>query len=155
MPDPVEELLEWHREEVSAQAMFEELALASEDAERAHKWRALARLEAHVADRLRAALAKRGVAVPSPDDDRARRVQAGNPYLKLSWREAMEDMRPWIARYVCEFEAAESRMPADLLPLARFVTAHERALLDFVTRELHRGGYDSLAAVQQMFDTAQ
>ncbi|MBS0389119.1 MAG: hypothetical protein JSR15_11625 [Proteobacteria bacterium] len=151
-PAHLVELLEWHRDEVSAQAMFEELAQAAADADCARKWRTLARLEGHVAAQLAAALAARGVTVPSPAADQARRTQAGNPYLELSWRAAMEAMRPWLARYVDEFKAAESRMPAELLPLARFVTAHEQALLDFVTRELGRDGRDSLTAVHGVLD---
>ena len=154
MADHLAELLDWHRDEISAQAMFEELAQATDDLDCARKWRSLARLEAHVARHIASALAERGVAVPAPHADQARRTRSGNPYLKLSWREAMEEMRPWLARYVGEFEAAESRLPTDLLPLARFVTAHERALLDFVTRELDRGGRDSLATVQRVLDTA-
>jgi hypothetical protein len=35
-------------------------------------------------------------------------------------------------------------MPAELLPLARFVTEHERALLEFVTRELDQDAHHSL-----------
>lgn len=152
VPAHLAELLDWHRDEISAQAMFEELAQAAGDPDCARKWRALARLEAHVATRLQAALAERGVRVPSPDVDQAHRTQAGNPYLELSWREAMEHMRPWLARYVDDFSKAESRMPADLLPLARFVAAHEQALLDFVTRELDRGGYGSLESVQRVLE---
>ena len=115
MADHLAELLDWHRDEVSAQAMFEELAQAADDIDCARKWRSLARLEAHVAGRIESALAARGVAVAAPHAEQAHRTGPGNPYLKLSWREAMEDMRPWLARYVGEFEAAESRMPADLL----------------------------------------
>jgi len=43
-------------------------------------------------------------------------------------------------------------MPADLLPLARFVTAHEQALLDFVVRELDHEGMDSLDPVCSVLD---
>jgi hypothetical protein len=49
-------------------------------------------------------------------------------------------------------KAAEARMPADLLPLARFVTAHEQALLDFVVRELDHEGMDSLDPVCSVLD---
>ena len=125
MLDHLAELLDWHSDEISAQAMFEELARVTDDADCARKWRTLARLEGHVAGRLHAALTARGVAVPPPDTGLRRRTEAANPYLGLSWRDALADMRPMLVQYVRDFETAESRMPTDLLPLARFVTAHE------------------------------
>ena len=154
MPDHLAELLDWHRDEISAQAMFEELARATREVGCARKWQALARLENHVASRIQAALAARGVAVPPPDADQHRRTEAANPYLGLSWRDALADMRPMLVQYVRDFEAAESRMPADLLPLARFVTAHEQALLDFVTRELDGDGKDSLDPVRSVLEVS-
>jgi hypothetical protein len=154
MPDPLTELLEWHRDEVSAAAMFDDLAQAASDADIAHKWRMLARLEHHVAGQLQAALAARGVAVPAPDVDELRRTAEGNPYLNLSWQQAMAELRPALIGYVRDFESAEARMPADLLPLARFVTAHEQALLDFVVRELDHDGIDSLDPVCSVLDSA-
>lgn len=46
MTDPLEELLQWYRDEISAAAaMFDDLALATADADCALKWRTLARLE--------------------------------------------------------------------------------------------------------------
>ncbi len=152
MPDPLAELLEWHRDEISAAAMFDELARAAGNADCSHKWRTLARLEWHVAGQLQAALAAHGVAVPPPAAEQQRRTAAGNPYLGVPWREALLQLRPALVGYVHDFEMAEARMPADLLPLARFVTAHEQALLDFVVRELDHGGRDSLAPVLGVLD---
>lgn len=152
MPDPLTELLEWHRDEVSAAAIFDDLAQAASNSDIAYKWRMLARLECHVAAQLQAALAARGVAVPPPSAEERRRTVAGNPYLGLPWREALAQLRPALVGYVCDFESAEARMPADLLPLARFVTAHEQALLDFVVRELDHDGVDSLAPVCSVLD---
>ena len=147
MPDPLQELREWHRDEISAAAMFDELAQRADDQDRAFKWRTLARLERHVAAHLQAALAERGVAAPVPIADERQFTAAGNPYLGLTWRAAMERMRPMLVGYVRDFENAEARMPQDLLPLARFATAHEQALLDFVVRELDDAGRGSLDPV--------
>jgi hypothetical protein len=66
--------------------------------------------------------------------------------MALPWRDALARLQPELDRYVREFELSESGMPEDLLPLAQFVTAHERALLEFVTIELEHQGTDSLAA---------
>jgi hypothetical protein len=152
MADPLTELLEWHRDEISAAAMFDDLALGTDDADCALKWRTLARLERHVAAQLETALAQRGVAVPTLAAvvDEQPRTGEGNPYLRLTWRGAMERLRPELAGYVRDFDDAGARMPADLKPLARFVTAHEQALLDFVVSELDHAGHGALDPVLRM-----
>lgn len=45
-------------------------------------------------------------------------------------------------------------MPLAALPLARFVTAHEQALHDFVTRESEQGGRRSLEHVHKLLAEA-
>lgn len=154
MHDPLKELLEWYRDEISAAAMFDDLALATADAECALKWSALARLERHVAANLAAALAERGIEVPTPAAVSGERARTGNanPYLAMTWRGAMDRFRPELVGYVRDFENAEARMPSDLKPLARFVTAHEQALLDFVVLELDHAGHGSLDPVIRMLD---
>jgi len=149
MHDPLKELLEWYRDEISAAAMFDDLALGAADAAGAFKWRTLARLERHVATQLEAALAQRGMAalVRAAVTDERPRTDEANPYLSLTWRGAMERLRPELVGYVRDFEKAEARMPADLKALARFVTAHEQALLDFVVRELDHDGRGALDPV--------
>jgi hypothetical protein len=149
MHDPLKELLDWYRDEISAAKMFDDLALDAADADCALKWRTLARLERHVAAQLEASLVQRGVAVPARTAvavERPRTDEA-KPYRQLTWRGAMERLRPELVGYVRDFENAESRMPADLKPLSRFVTAHEQALLDFVVRELDHEGRGSLDPV--------
>jgi hypothetical protein len=73
-----------------------------------------------------------------------RGLDSARKYLGLSWQEALARLRSELVGYVREFQAAESRMPDELLTLARFVTAHEQALLEFTTRELDHGGERSL-----------
>ncbi|MGH8252701.1 MAG: hypothetical protein ACRES2_01590, partial [Steroidobacteraceae bacterium] len=94
VPDPLTELLEWHRDEISAAAMFDDLALGTADADHAAKWRTLARLERHVAAHLEAALAERGVTTPAQPADERLRTASGNPYRGLTWQAKMERLRP-------------------------------------------------------------
>src|SRR5213078_4272836 len=73
--------------------------------------------------------------------DRRRAYSGAKPMRRLSrvpWRDVMEGFRRELERFVTEFERAEalkssSREVDDLL---RHITNHERALLEFVTREL-------------------
>ena len=148
------ELLEFYCDEIVGEAFFTALAQNSSEPDRGAKWRTLASLERTVAARLRAALEAHGVSIPAPAPDQRRGVESAQAYAGLTWGQALERLRPELDRYVCDFQAAESRMPADLLPLARFVTAHERALLEFVTRELDQDGQHSLDGVLAMMDGA-
>jgi hypothetical protein len=75
-------------------------------------------------------------------------------YVKLPWPEALGRLRPYLDGYVREFHAAEPRMPQDLQPLAQFVTAHERVLLEFVIREIDEGGRHSLDGALRLLGEA-
>ncbi len=141
------ELLEWYRGEVGGEAFFGALAQSTSQPGLAEKWRKLAQLEQCVADRLRTTLEAREVQLPAAGIDRQRGLNSAQDYANLTWREALSRLRPELAGYVRAFQAAESTMPEDLLPLAQWVTEHERALLEFVTRELEQEGRQSLDRV--------
>lgn len=144
MQNHLAELLEWYCDEIAGEAFFSALWQSTAEPELAAKWRTLARLEQFVAYRLRTALEERGVQMPSVEADLRRGLKSAQDYAGLTWREALGRLRPELDGYVRDFRAAELRMPEDVQPLARFVTAHERALLEFVTRELDQDGYHSL-----------
>ncbi len=150
----IEELVDAYRGEVAGEAFFAALAEQTPDPAHAEKWRTLARLENAVAARIRGAFVALGIKVPATDSDWERGLRSVREYAELSWKEALEKMRPELDRYVNEFEAAESRMPAELLPLARFVTAHERALLRFVDMELANQSAGSLGSVLELLGLA-
>lgn len=141
------ELLEWYCGEVGGHAFFSALARETSEPRLAAKWQTLAQLERQVGSRVLSVLETRGVPIPSPEADVRRGISAAQPYVSLTWFEALNRLRPELVGYVREFETAESRMPEELAPLARFVTEHERALLEFVTRELDQNGRGSLDSV--------
>ena len=147
MQSHLAELLEWYRGEIAGEAFFSTLAQSAVDPDRSHKWRLLARLEHFVAGQLRSALTARDVLIPTVGMDLQRGVESAQPYADLTWHEALARLRPELEGYVRDFQAAESRMPEDLLPLARFVTEHERALLEFVTLEPGEDTHHSLDSV--------
>ena len=146
------ELLEWYRDEIAGESFFSALAHGTVEPERADKWRILARLEHLVADRLRTVLVTRDVTIPKAELDLRRGLESAQQYASLTWDETLARLRPELEGYVRDFQAAESRMPADLLSLARFVTAHERALVEFVNLELNREGHRSLEGVLRLLD---
>jgi hypothetical protein len=149
------ELLEWYCGEVGGEAFFAALAQDARNPEQAAKWRKLAELEHHVADRLRTELTARGVEIPAAAADLRRGLDNARQYAHLSWGEGLGRLRGELVGYVRYFEATESRMPDDVRSLARFVTDHERALLEFVTRELEADGQESLESVLRLLGEAQ
>jgi hypothetical protein len=148
------ELLKWYCGEVGGEAFFSAMAVRAREPGRAAKWRKLALLEQYVAGRLRTELEARGVQMPATAADQQRGLDAAQEYAGLNWREALGKLRLDLVCYVRDFQAAESRMPEEVLPLARFVTDHERALLEFVTRELDHDGQNSLEGVLGLLDEA-
>ncbi len=154
MQNYLAEILDWYGGEIGGEAFFSALAQGTVEPALADKWQRLAQLEQHVAARLRTTLEARGVPVPPAAADRQRGLNSAQDYVGLPWREALSRLRPELVGYVRAFQAAESRMPKDILPLARFVTEHERALLEFVTRELDSDGRDSLSRVQSLLGEA-
>ena len=147
MQNHLDKILETYRDEIAGEAFFHELARTSSEPEHAAKWRTLARLEQLVADRLRTALETHAVRMPTVAKDQRRGLESAQEYTGLTWHEALERLRPELKGYVRDFQATESEMPKALLPLAQFVSAHERALLEFVTRELDQDGHRSLDGV--------
>jgi dimethylamine/trimethylamine dehydrogenase len=148
------ELLEWYCDEIAGEAFFEALAQSSDAPARAAKWQMLARLERYVAGRLRSELEARGIVLPAAEIDVRRGQYSALEYADLPWREVLERLRPALNGYVRDFQTAESRMPAELKPLARFVTTHEQALLEFVTSELEDGGHHSLDGALRLLGEA-
>ncbi len=149
------ELLEWYCGEIGGEAFFSALARGAREQGPAAKWEKLAQLEILVGHRLLTELVARKVPLPSTEADLQRGLNSAQCYAGLTWRQMLEKLRPELAGYVRSFEAAESRMPEELMALARFVTDHERALLEFVTRELDQNGHRSLDFVRAMLGEAQ
>lgn len=148
------ELLEWYCGEVAGEAFFSGLAHRTGEPELAAKWQKLAQLEQHVGGRLRLALQSHGIPIPSAAADLKRGLISAQAYASLPWREVLNRLQPELVSYVRDFGTAESRMPEELLPLARFVTEHERALLEFVTRELDQDRHHSLDSVRRLLGEA-
>ena len=75
-----------------------------------------------------------------PGDESSERISEGEVFgaqlAKLPWQDLMRSFQSELEGYVREFEQAEGLAPQGKANLLQHVTAHERALLEFVTREL-------------------
>lgn len=143
-----ETLVGWYRDEVLGEALFLELAKVSADLpEQAAKWRTLANLEHCVQERIAVVLRERGVPIPQHDTDWQRGQAFAKPFLGADWGAVMRQLLPEGIKSLKTMQEAVGRMPPDLRAIARFVVAHEEALVEFITREIEGRGHDSLEGV--------
>lgn len=122
--------------EVYGEALFRTMADLSEDALRARKFRVLEQLERETKELLLPALREAG---GSGEEDPQRikdGEKLGTALANAPWADLMRGFEGELRRFVAEFERAEAVAPAGKESLLRHVTTHERALLDFATREL-------------------
>ena len=134
--------------EVYGEALFRTMADLCGDPERARKLRVLEQLERETKEFLHPAVREAGW----PGEESAERVSEGESLgaqlAKAPWPDLMRGLQKELERFVGEFEHAERLAPSGKRNLLRHVTAHERALLEFATRELAGGeGIDSLEPV--------
>ena len=142
-------LLRRHDGKVYGESLFGALATGTTDEDRRHKWRVLARLERETKERITAVLDRAGIVIPGSSASAQRGEADARRLSRVPWRDVMEGFRRELERFVTEFERAEAlessgREVGDLL---RHITNHERALLEFVTRELEDRSEHSLQPV--------
>jgi len=122
--------------EVYGEAVFRRMAELCEVPAHARKLRVLEQLERETKELLRPAVREVGY----PGVESAERISEGEALgaqlANAPWPELMRSTRLELERFVEDFERAERLAPPGKEPLLRHVTAHERALLEFATREL-------------------
>ena len=140
------QLRDWHQGEIAGKAFFNALADGAQSTDEVNKWSLLARLEATMADRLRAACEAASIVLPEPSNstylDYARQM-AGNP-----WQSNMEILMPQLDAAVAEIRMAAEHAPAPYAQIAGEFLAHEQALAAFVSAELK--GENGSPAVQSL-----
>ncbi len=142
------QLEDWYQGEVWAEAVLTALANGAQSDDEAKKWSLLARLEATMAGRLRAACETASIALPEPSDsthlDYARQM-AGNP-----WQANMEILMPQVDEAVSEIRSTAEHAPTAYAGIAAEFLAHEEALAAFVSAELK--GEDGSPAVESLLN---
>ena len=138
--------------EVYGQALFRTMADRSDAPERVRTFRVLEQLERETKEILLPALRAAGGSGEESLERVAQGETLGAELAKTPWMDLMRGFKLELQRFVDEFERAESLAPAGMESLLRHVTAHEKALLDFATRELE-GSDDSLEAVVALLRT--
>jgi hypothetical protein len=137
--------------EVYGEALFRTMAELAEDPERARKFRVLEQLERQTKERLLPALREAGGSGAENPERVRDGEKLGGSLAKAPWIDLMRGFEQELRRFVEEFERAEALAPAGQEMLLRYVTAHERALLEFAIRELEtRSAADSLEAVLEL-----
>lgn len=138
-------VVERYRGEIFGESLFGALAeRASGDEQR--KWRVLEQLERETRERIAPVRAE---IERTTADDPVRRAEGrklGEALASTPWLDLMASFRGELEKFVAEFERAEALAPPRGRNLARFITAHEEALLAFVVAEIE-GRADPLEPV--------
>ena len=134
--------------EVFGEAMFRTMASLCDDPARARKLRVLEQLERETKQALLPELREAG----HPGEEDAERIKQGETLgaalATVPWPDLMRGFQAEFQRFTDEFESAEALAPAGKGGVLRHVTIHERALVDFATRELEENvSGDSLQSV--------
>jgi hypothetical protein len=147
-------LVERLQGEVYGERLFRALAACSEEAGHAHKWRVLERLETATKERIRTSLRSSGVEVIDDPESAARGTSDGERFARMPRDAFLDRFRAELAALVAKLAAAERLAPADTpeRALLRAITDHERALLEFVERELGGRGKTSLEPALALLD---
>jgi hypothetical protein len=128
-------LEERYQGEVYGEALFRTMAERCDEPQRVAKLRVLEQLERETKEAILPALLEVGGSGKESAERVADGETLGAQLANAPWPDLMRGFQTELARFVADFEAAESLAPADEQPLLRQVTAHERALLDFANRE--------------------
>jgi len=137
--------------EVVGEAIFRKMVALCAVSDHARKLRALEQLERETKELMAVEVRALGADAVERAELIAQGEKVGARLAGVAWPELMRIFRVELARYVSEFTAAESLAPPGKETLLRQFTEHERALLEFVDRELAGRTDDSLEPVRQRF----
>ena len=142
-------LLERHQGEVYGESLFGSLAARTSGEERQRKWRVLERLERETKERIGSFLEGSGIGITGVSESVRRGEGDAERLAGIPWRDLLQGFRKELRRFVTLFEQSEELDPseAEVRTLLRHISTHERALLEFVTRELEGRPEDSLEPV--------
>ncbi len=138
--------------EVMGEALGVALAEAAQDPVHSQKWRFVEQLERETKGRIRIALEALGESVEEDPEKRAEGRSWGERFAKLPWSEAMDKLKLELEKYVRYFEEHEKTAPSDGLAIARQITRHECALLEFAVREIAGGTDRSVEPIERILD---
>ena len=140
--------------EVYGEALFRTMADLSAEPAQVRKFRVLEQLERETKELLLPAVREAGYSGEESSERISEGVSLGTGLVKAPWQDLMRGFQSELQRFAEEFKRAEALAPAGKESLLRAVTAHERALLDFATRELEGNeSDDSLDSVISLLRT--
>jgi hypothetical protein len=149
MPQVDAIIYRWYAGELGGEALFTELARRATPDE-AHKWLALAQLEARVASRLTELLSARGLPMRTPDEVARRARERCNALAGKSWSETMQWLRTLAGDALQRMRAEAGQLPQSLAAMGELMLRHEMALMDFAQLELAGDGAQSLHTVTSL-----
>ena len=104
------------------------------DAGQQHVLSMVLQMESEAKVRLRPLLASLGLSLVEEQSQRVAGAAAVEPYLSLSWSDAMRAMAELARPYRLQYQALLDAAPPSDAPMVGYMVAHEQALMDFARR---------------------
>jgi hypothetical protein len=122
--------------EVYGEAIFRVMAERCADPANARKLRVLEQLERETKEILRPAVREVGLPGVESEEQIRAGVELGAKLAPVPWAMLMVGLKKELEGFVALFEKSEALAPPGAEALFRHITDHERALLEFVVREI-------------------
>jgi hypothetical protein len=148
--DFIQYLVARHEGEVYGEAVFHAMAEHTADPEARHRWRVLEALERETKELLARELAARGRSADPCQQKWGEGLVLGRQLAGVPRDFLWKGLRGEVVKFVAAYEAAEAHAPAEGAALARYVTAHERAILEMIDLELADPAADSTGPVAKL-----
>ncbi|VXC73681.1 conserved hypothetical protein [Burkholderia sp. 8Y] len=147
-------LIERFEGEVEGEEFFIRMSEFSSNGPERDKWSILSQLETQTKERIRKELLSLGIDVVESNMCVERGRSLAESFRHVPWIDFIDIFRKSLERFVADFEAAETMVPAKsrARELLHYITEHERALLEFSVREAEGRGATSLAAVTALLE---
>lgn len=138
--------------EMLGEAMVSELAAATDDPMRRHKWATVLQLESETKVRLRPFAGRLGISVLEDEGRRQQGIGLARDMHGQSWEQMLNGFRAVVAPAVDWFKKLEAMGPEADKPVLRAMIAHEAAILAFLDAELAGDTANSLDPIVALLD---
>lgn len=148
--DFIQYLVERHEGEVYGEAVFKAMAEHTAEPEARWRWQVLETLERETKELLARELRARGHEPQESAQKWSEGLTLGKTLAAVPRDFLMKGLRGEVVKFVAEYEAAEPLAPPEGAELARYITAHERAILEMIDLEFADPAADSTGPVRKL-----
>ncbi len=150
MADFIQYLVERHEGEVYGEAVFKAMAEYTAEPEARWRWQVLEALERETKELLARELRARGHEPQEHAQKWSEGLTLGKTLAAVPRDFLMKGLRGEVVKFVAEYETTEPLAPPEGTALARYITAHERAILEMIDLEIADPAGDPTEPVRKL-----